>query len=202
MTEEVYKTNHENFVKPLVFSNKFEELRKLVGVCCFSTVEDNLIMWSHYADNHKGLLLKFDTSELQKVFSKITHVSYTDKLKPINYDCNPANLLSKLLIQKSTHWKSEKEVRIITQKSGCYRFPRTALKEIKFGLRCDSKQQTNIMDLIRKFGYPDTTFTQVHTTNYDYKLSTSYITISNEYSVYQTMGDQEIDIKEIFKNFK
>ncbi|HET8828318.1 MAG TPA: DUF2971 domain-containing protein, partial [Pelobium sp.] len=129
MTEEVYKTNQGNFVKPLVFSNKLEELRKLVGVCCFSTVEDNLIMWSHYADNHKGLLLKFDTSELQKVFSKITHVSYTDKLKPINYDSIPANLLSKLLTRKSTHWKSEKEVRIITKKSGYYRFPQTALKE-------------------------------------------------------------------------
>jgi len=31
-----------------------------IGVSCFSQEEDNLLMWSHYADKHKGLCLKFD----------------------------------------------------------------------------------------------------------------------------------------------
>lgn len=187
---------------PGKFSLRLETLRKTVGVCCFSEVQDNLIMWSHYAENHKGVLLKFDVSELKKVFSKIHKVVYSNKIKQINYERSPENLLSKLLTKKSTHWKSEKEIRIIAKKCGHYSFPKSALKEIRFGLKCDNYQERDVIEIVRKFGYKDTSFTKVHTTNYDYKLSTAFITLSSEYKVYRPMGDQEIDINAIMKSLK
>ena len=32
------------------------------GVCCFSEHPNNILMWSHYAKNHQGICLGFDTS--------------------------------------------------------------------------------------------------------------------------------------------
>lgn len=33
------------------------------GVCCFSTLYDSILQWSHYSDYHKGVCLKFDILE-------------------------------------------------------------------------------------------------------------------------------------------
>jgi len=200
--EDFNKYNKTITGNPGRFSLILENLRKTVGVCCFSAVDDNLIMWSHYAENHKGILLKFDVSELQKVFSNIKTVVYTNKIKQIDYEDSPENLISKLLTRKSTHWKSEKEIRIIVKKSGHYSFPKNALKEIRFGLKCDHYQEKDVIDIIRKFDYNDTFFTKVRTTNYDYKLSTSLVTLSSEYKMHRVMGDREIDIKAIMETIK
>jgi len=179
-------------VQPLNFSAKLEELRKKVGVCCFSSVNDNLIMWSHYANHHKGLLLKFDVAELGKHFNQIERVAYTDKICPVDYDSPPEKLLTTLLTKKSTHWKTEKEIRIVVENKGNYRFPPIALKEIKFGLRCDNHQQTDIIQLIKKFGYKDTNFTAVHIGNYTYKFNTAFITTESGYKMYRKFGDKKI----------
>ena len=43
----------------------FEERNKINlyerGVCCFSEKKDDILMWSHYADGHKGFCLEFIT---------------------------------------------------------------------------------------------------------------------------------------------
>ena len=31
-----------------------EQNRMTMGISCFSEKEDSILMWSHYADNHKG----------------------------------------------------------------------------------------------------------------------------------------------------
>ncbi|MFQ2586386.1 DUF2971 domain-containing protein [Aeromonas caviae] len=35
-------------------------VRASVGILCFTTKEDNLLMWAHYANNHKGICIEFD----------------------------------------------------------------------------------------------------------------------------------------------
>lgn len=44
----------------------FEERKRTMldsrGVCCFSETSDDILMWSHYADNHKGFCLGFKTA--------------------------------------------------------------------------------------------------------------------------------------------
>jgi hypothetical protein len=47
------------------------------GVACFSAAADNLLLWAHYADGHRGFCLEFDTSD--PVFEKIQRVGYTQE---------------------------------------------------------------------------------------------------------------------------
>jgi hypothetical protein len=39
-------------------------LEKEILITCFSEVNYNILMWSHYANNHKGICLKFKTTQL------------------------------------------------------------------------------------------------------------------------------------------
>ena len=45
-----------------VLMPRIEETRSQVGVACFSAKNDDLLMWAHYADGHRGFCLEFDTS--------------------------------------------------------------------------------------------------------------------------------------------
>ena len=191
---EYYKKEQQKIVRPMVFNNELEELRNKMGVCCFSSVNDNLIMWSHYADHHKGLVLKFDVAILEKYFTIIKKVRYTDKIDTVDYDESPEKIIKKLLSQKSTHWKTEKEIRIIVQEKGNYRFPQEALKEIRFGIRCDHHLQTNIMQLVKKFGYKDAVFSAFHIGNYTYKFDIGYYSSNSDIIGFQKCGDRKIKI--------
>lgn len=85
------------------------------GVLCFSRGWRNPLMWSHYADKHRGLCLGFDIPN--------------DRTKPIRYDAerlpsllpgllagtpDSAALMQRLLFTKFRDWKYEKEVRVYT----------------------------------------------------------------------------------------
>ncbi|NWE14661.1 DUF2971 domain-containing protein [Pseudomonas yamanorum] len=60
-----------------------EKLEK-VGICSLSKVNDEILMWSHYADNHKGFCIGFD--DLHKNTKPHT------KPLPINYKTNFTDL--------------------------------------------------------------------------------------------------------------
>ena len=46
------------------------------SVCCFTRNNHDLLMWTFYADNSKGLVLGFDTNEDLHAFQKIAEVKY------------------------------------------------------------------------------------------------------------------------------
>ena len=45
------------------------------GIISFTESYNNLLMWSHYADEHKGIVIEFDYNALKTHFNKILSVS-------------------------------------------------------------------------------------------------------------------------------
>ena len=39
---------------------QFNELRNTTGISCFSEREDSLLMWAHYANNHRGICVEYN----------------------------------------------------------------------------------------------------------------------------------------------
>ncbi|MBK7525892.1 MAG: DUF2971 domain-containing protein [Saprospiraceae bacterium] len=77
-----------------------EELTKIFygGVCSFTTNNNNILMWSHYANNHKGICLEFITLN-ERLLSEMLHpIIYTNK-KPIINDFK--DIMHKGLFRKS-----------------------------------------------------------------------------------------------------
>src|SRR6266849_2373668 len=43
-----------------ILRQKIRELDQMVGILSLTETPDNLLMWSHYADQHRGIVLEFD----------------------------------------------------------------------------------------------------------------------------------------------
>jgi hypothetical protein len=90
--------------------------RRLV---CASLVYDSILMWSHYADNHRGLVLAFDTTKIP--FSQIPPdcwltVKYSNKKADYVYSHKDRQFRRKMFAvaaSKASGWSYEQEIRII-----------------------------------------------------------------------------------------
>ena len=82
------------------------------GLLCFSTKWSNPVMWSHYANNHKGLCLGFDVAN-----DLVGPVSYSGKRLAVDLEQlkSPNELsvefITQILFTKYAHWKYENEYR-------------------------------------------------------------------------------------------
>lgn len=83
-------------------------------VYCLGSDVSNVLMWSHYADSHRGICLEFSVAN--EVFCKALPCIYRDKYPIIKLHDN-SDL--KLILVKSSVWGYEKEYRIIAQEA-CY----------------------------------------------------------------------------------
>lgn len=128
------------------------------GVACFLDNKDNLLMWSHYADSHKGVCLKFDVLEASEFFTPAKRVKYESSYPIYNY-LSDKNKVADLLFTKSKDWEYEGEVRVIKDKSDNYPFPKSALKEVIFGCNISASDKKTISAII-KDKYPQTKLVQ------------------------------------------
>lgn len=93
-----------------------------LGMLCLSKPNDDILLWSHYADGHRGIALEFDEEGLRKWIDDLNGwlkpIDYTDN-KPTIKEFNEAmwglrwSLLKLFLLRKAAHWKYEGEYRAI-----------------------------------------------------------------------------------------
>lgn len=90
-------------------------MNQTIGLLCFSRKWSNPVLWSHYADKHRGLCLGFDIPD--QLAKNVTYVRQRLKAD-IEHD-NPSDDTNspgyKLVTTKYSHWKYENEVRLIFQ---------------------------------------------------------------------------------------
>ncbi|MDO8342658.1 MAG: DUF2971 domain-containing protein [Cellvibrio sp.] len=154
----------------------FNEVIRQVGVFCLSEVNDSILMWSHYANEHKGICIGFDTGK--SMFQLAWQVKYQEEfpiiLRPKD---NEEILLNKSLLTKAGCWSYEKEWRIIKRTltleeknhslrrgdlsdedirqltngrgPGDYSFPKEAIKEIYLGARIEAEQRIKVIQYVR-----------------------------------------------------
>jgi len=120
-----------------------QEISRKYGVLCFSTDWQNPVMWSHYADKHRGIALGFDINQ-----DIIKEVRYR-KTRPVFHTADESTLHT-LLYTKHEDWQYEREVRIFARlnnqdpTSGLYFgdfTPALVLREIITGPLCTTTKQ-------------------------------------------------------------
>jgi hypothetical protein len=95
-----------------------EAYRVSLGVLCLTRTQRHLLMWSHYADGHRGMLLEFD-DEHACFHRNVPHTQFQGKLIPVTYsDSRPpvvkgtADDIARSLTTKALEWSYEQEVRM------------------------------------------------------------------------------------------
>ncbi|MFL0975062.1 DUF2971 domain-containing protein [Vibrio parahaemolyticus] len=106
------------------------------GVFSLGKEHDNELMWSHYANSHKGFCIEYDLDTLMNDEFLKYEVSYIDSIPVLI--CSDIDermtLLRKIFATKSKHWSYEKEVRLISLNPGLKTIKPEAIKSICFGL--------------------------------------------------------------------
>jgi hypothetical protein len=139
------------------FAERFGKYWRLV---CASLINDSILMWSHYADNHTGLVLEFDTDE--PPFCQIPEncwltIKYSDEKADYVYSHKDREFLKKMFAvaaTKATDWSYEKEVRIIVADTAIRdrRFlPLTpkSITAIYCGCRCSSASIQAVREILK-----------------------------------------------------
>ncbi|MGL4310528.1 MAG: DUF2971 domain-containing protein [Paracoccaceae bacterium] len=102
-----------------VFNNWRAKMMADKVIICFSKSWENPVIWSHYADCHRGMCLGFEVED-----SILLHIAYQNRL--IHPDefvsegkvTDPSKVLA-LATVKFSHWSYENEARVFLRKAEC-----------------------------------------------------------------------------------
>lgn len=180
--ERLYGINH-------IFK-KIEQDVQSTGIFSLSRLNRNILMWSHYADEHRGFCLGFRLSKnftewnRQNRIVACDDVKYVTKNPFVDYFINFAKenispdwdsfwppLIQIGLQSKSRHWRYEKEVRVIRKEPGSVPFAPAELVEVIFGLDMNDEHQHTIRNLLAGQEWKHVRFKKINKRSHDFKIS-------------------------------
>ncbi|MCP3901991.1 MAG: DUF2971 domain-containing protein [Planctomycetes bacterium] len=151
-----------------------DDLRRRMRVLCLSERDDSILMWSHYADQHCGVAIGFESSAIENGLLR--------PLEPVLYRDAPPSLIDpqqwhrsmifgldwtwdweaigrQWALTKHSDWSYEREWRfaLIAARTTLgdhedIAFPRASLVELVFGCRTDQVGAAELQSLARAFG--------------------------------------------------
>lgn len=146
-----------------------ELLNHRVGVLCLSEIRDSILMWGHYAENHCGFVIGFDSEDsffnarrtVTDEFGFLRKVNYTTRRPMVTLaDSDSVSWFE----QKHADWKYEKEWRIIRVLHEAdlkrdhapfpiylFEFPASAVREVITGMNSDREFRKQIRTLTQSF---------------------------------------------------
>ena len=121
----------------------FSKMRSQMGITCLSELDDSLLMWAHYANNHRGMCVEYELMEINRQlnFTPIPVIYSEDRacIRSLNLDTvgrDTTKVFLESLTTKSSEWSYEKEWRIIRDDSAC-------------GDRWNAEKKGALLDMIR-----------------------------------------------------
>ncbi|VAW88449.1 hypothetical protein MNBD_GAMMA18-1762 [hydrothermal vent metagenome] len=136
------------------------------GICSFSKTRKNQLMWSHYADEHKGICIGFNEQILRPDNSSIYPIDvtyqaeypfagiierfkYFEELPGVNNTKSIAgDIFYSVLGTKYLNWEYERERRLVYQKSQAISFTEKAVNSIFFGLKMPERDRLTLRKLL------------------------------------------------------
>jgi Protein of unknown function (DUF2971) len=142
------------------------------GVCCFTCKVDDPLMWSHYADSHRGVCLLYEIPH-DYFMSRYSPEADKDFFfvggAPVRYQSNAfhdwlvagdldsphpgsvaENALTVLFTVKAPEWGHEEEYRIITRRPGKMAFEPGFLKQVVFGFGTPEQHRRLVTKVARR----------------------------------------------------
>ncbi len=109
---------------PFVGGEIYKRINENLGVLCLTEKPTNLLMWAHYADQHQGAVVEFDTSHAffnrrrgpQDDFRHLRKVFYTEQRPHLLLNNSDA---LRFFYFKSPEWEYEQEWRLIVPLADC-----------------------------------------------------------------------------------
>jgi hypothetical protein len=148
-----------------------EKLPPKLGVLCLSRSANQALMWAHYADSHKGILIEFDDTHStfnrrrsdQDEFGFLRPVSYANIRPELNMQAVESDEIFEVFaLTKADQWRYEEEVRLIWPLDAADRTistpagavsllscPASAVRSVTLGCKASDNTLATVRDLVR-----------------------------------------------------
>lgn len=145
--------------------DKIEQYILRYRIACFSEENNNILLWSHYGDKHRGVVITFKNA-FEYFENNILKVEYSDfriKMPFLDIFSQEKESIIKtewernILITKSDCWKYEKEWRLLKTKDKCleengmsfYPIDKECISSITLGCCIPEENKKTIQEYIR-----------------------------------------------------
>jgi hypothetical protein len=145
----------------------YKRLNEEVGIFSLTERKNDILMWSHYADKHKGICVEFRPvkEEHDNFLYQAQKVIYPKENNPpqlnfYKYRNNPEEEAVKLLCTKALQWKYEGEWRIIDIEEGPGKrsIPEGIISSVILGCCIEKNDSDLIMKLASAYPTPITIY--------------------------------------------
>ena len=137
------------------FYGAMKRAMSMFGIYCTSLIGDDILMWSHYADGHKGICLKFNFADEDAPHCTIEEVRYEDRPPIVNrMRDNGQESVFAVLLTKGKKWEYEQEARFLNYKpKEKVTFDAKCLQEITLGCRTSESDIRDIISIVKAGPY-------------------------------------------------
>ncbi len=151
-----YWRAYDDIVRRTIASYRTKSLGKY-GLLCLSGKWDNILMWAHYSNSHRGIVAVFQFDKTHAVYEYMMKVQYRRGITYFEIDhANCGKKIWESFSTKDPMWEYENEYRVINAPSephmddgnGIKPFPRELLKGFIFGLKICSKVRGDIIRMV------------------------------------------------------
>lgn len=148
----------------------YEGAMRSMGVCCFTEVPDDVLMWSYYADAHRGICLGFGGNDGEAPEDAALYpVRYEEEYPQLDFeDVWHVEGLAKVLWTKERAWSHEREWRVLKVEGNIHGDYPGVLNRVIFGLRTPDDDQELVRSLV--LGEDHVEFFQVRRDEARYQL--------------------------------
>lgn len=138
----------------------FKSLCEFIGIVSFSDIKNNILMWSHYSNSHKGFCVGINSRMFS--FGKNRkwgggNINYVDEYPIILPTEDYSIQINKQLFTKHKTWSYENEYRLFRPKASntVEKISEDDISEIILGYAISSKNEKEILDIVAN-KYPNT----------------------------------------------
>lgn len=173
---------------PTMNAEFYRQADAMIGILSLTENQNHLLMWSHYADFHRGMVLEFDSTNeffnrrrsINDEFYHLRQVVYSRRRPHVDLlrtDC------LELFLTKSQDWEYEAEWRMMLPIKDCQEvstavhvqgFPSECLKAVIFGANSSSDLRAEVRNTIQSnasFSHVRVLFAKLHMHEYTLEFS-------------------------------
>lgn len=164
---EKIQTENKNAIEQLkksIYALEYQvktSLESRLKICCLTTDYTNKLMWSHYADSHKGICVEYDFSDSAVNKSQPLPVYYSHERPQYAWKLSQeskskgAVCLMKALLTKEEEWSYENEWRMfISAETEPDDVPAPPIKCIYIGASCSKENTEKIINTAQALKIP------------------------------------------------
>ena len=137
--------------------NKIKGEKTRLRICSLSRRADSTLMWSHYADSHKGIAIGVEVNQKHEI-RPVTYegLSYVENATRLGSHETAKNVLT----CKLEPWRYEEEERVFVTESN---YIEVSIKSIALGSKMDSRTKSLVKKLVSKIN-PSVVITEANVT--------------------------------------